>query len=103
MFSKIKKDFDRAIEKIKWFASFLSERVTIEIAVFKLIYKSEELKKRRNELLGNIGEEVYKMRGKDRDVYANKEVKDAILKLESIESEINETVKQASEISKAVT
>lgn len=100
MFSRIKRDLEEGIEKIKWFASLLSERVRVEITVFKLLYKSEELKKRRNELLIKIGEEVYAMRGKEKNIYANKEVTDAIQALESLEPEIKETAERASEISK---
>ncbi len=102
MFSRIKKDFDEGIEKIKWFASLLSERLRIEITVFKLLYRSEELKKRRNELMKKIGEEVYAMRGKEKNIYANKEVMNTIKELESLEPEIKETVERASEISKIV-
>lgn len=100
MFSRIKRDFDSAIEKIKWFASLFSERVRIEIAVFKLLYKSEELRKRRDELMREIGEEVYEMRGKEKNIYANTEVRNAIKELETLEPEIKETVEKASEISK---
>jgi seryl-tRNA synthetase len=102
MFSRIKKDFDEGIEKIKWFSSLLSERVRIEITVFKLLYTSEELKKRRDELMRKIGEEVYAMRGKEKNIYANKEVIDAIKELETLEPEIKETIERASEISKIV-
>lgn len=100
MFDRIKKDFETAIEKIRWFASLFSERIRIEIEIFKLLYRSEELKKRRDELLKKIGEEVYEMRGKGRNVYADKEVADAVKELESLEPEIKETIEKASEISK---
>ncbi len=100
MYAKIKKDFDEGIGKIKWFASLLSERVRVEITVFKLLYKSEELKKRKDELMRKIGEEVYEHRGKEKNIYANKEVVSAIKELEALEPEIKETVEKASEISK---
>lgn len=100
MFSRIKKDFDEGIERIKWFSSLLSERIRIEITVFKLLYKSEELKKRRDELMRKIGEEVYEMRGKEKNIYTNKEVMDAIKELETLEPEIKETIERASEISR---
>lgn len=102
MFSKIKKDLDEAIEKIKWFASLLSERIRVEIMIFKLLYKSEELKKQRDELMKKIGKVVYEMRGKEKNIYASKEVMDAIKELETLEPEIKETIEKASEISKIV-
>lgn len=100
MFNIIKRDFEAGIEKIKWFSELLSERVRIEIEVFKLLYKSEELKKKRDELLKKIGEEVYAMKGKEKNIYANKDVVNAIKELEALEPEIKETVERASEISR---
>jgi seryl-tRNA synthetase len=102
MFSRIKKDFESAVKKIKWFSSLLSERIRIEITVFKLLYKSEELKKRRDELMKKIGEEVYRMREKERNIYADKDIKEAIRELETLEPEIKETIEKASEISRIV-
>jgi ArsR family metal-binding transcriptional regulator len=100
MFDRIKKDIDSAIEKIKWFSAFFSERLNAEIMVFQLLYKSEKLKKRRDELIRKIGEEVYKMRGKDRNIYSNKDIVEAIRELEMLESQIKENIEKASEINK---
>ena len=49
-----------------------------------------------------IGEEVYEMRGKEKNIYANQEVMNAIKELETLEPEIRETIERASEISKIV-
>ncbi len=100
MLRRVKKDFDSGIKKVKWFATLLSERVRIEIAIFKLLYKSEELKEKRDALLRQIGEEVYEMRDKGKNVYSNKEVLAAIKSLESIEPEIAETLEKAADFSK---
>ena len=100
MQSRVKKDFESGIKKVKWFATLLSERVRIEITIFKLLYKSEELKKKRDELLRQIGEEVYEMREKGKNVYNSKEVLAAIKSLQSIEPEIRETLEKASDFSK---
>lgn len=100
MLSRVKKDFESGIKKVKWFATLFSERLRIEITIFKLLYQSEELKKKRDELLMQIGEEVYGMRDKGKNVYSNKEVLSAIKSLESIEPEIRETLEKASDFSK---
>ncbi len=102
MFGRVKRDFESGMEKLKWFSSLLSERIRIEITIFKLLYRSEELKKQKDKLLMQIGEEVYEMRGKDKNVYADKEVVYAIKKLETLEPELKETVEKASEISRLV-
>jgi len=101
MISILKRDFEAGIEKLKWFSSLLSERVRVEIEVFKLLYKSEELKKKRDELLKKIGQEVCAAKGKEKNIYANKDVMDAIKELEALDPEIKETVEKASEISRA--
>ena len=103
MFGKVKKDLESGVGKLKWFSSLLSERIRIEITIFKLLYKSEEMKKQRDELLRRIGEEVYVMRGKDKNVYADKEVIDAIREIESLEPELKDTLDRASDISRLVT
>ena len=102
MLTRVKKDFENGLQKVKWFSALLSERVRIEITIFKLLYKSEELKKNRDELLKKIGEEVYEMRGKEANVYSNKEVIASIKSIESIEPEIRETLDKAADISKIV-
>ncbi|MDI6801921.1 MAG: hypothetical protein QMD01_07720 [Thermodesulfovibrionales bacterium] len=102
MFNRIKKDFDEGTGKIKWFASLLSERLRIEITVFKLLYKSEGLKKQRNELMKKIGEEVYFMREKEKNIYSNAEIMSAIKELESLELELKKTLEEATEISRII-
>ncbi|MDX9714725.1 MAG: hypothetical protein RBT37_04765 [Dissulfurispiraceae bacterium] len=102
MYQRLKKDIERAGEHIKWFASLLSERIRIEIAVFKLMYRSEEIKKRKEELLRVIGAEVYSSRESASDVYSNSEIRNAIIELESLDPQINEIAEKVQEISKAV-
>ncbi|HSW64522.1 MAG TPA: hypothetical protein VLH56_14635 [Dissulfurispiraceae bacterium] len=102
MIGKIKQDYDTGLEKIHWFAQLFAERVQVELSVFKLLYRSEELKRRKNELLKQIGEEVYALRGKDRPMLANKDVAAALREIEQLEPEIQATIEKASEISKIV-
>ena len=40
----------KGIEKIKWFATLFSERLNIEIAIFKLLYQSDEMTKKRRRI-----------------------------------------------------
>ncbi len=100
MLSKVKTDIEGGISKIKWFSSLLSERLQIEITTFKLLYKSEELKKQRDELLKVIGQEVYEMRGKDKNIYASNAVVSALKELEQLDPEIKETLEKVAEIGK---
>lgn len=100
MYTRIKNDLEEGIGKIKWFAGLLSERVRIELTVFRLLYKSEELKKKRDALLRKIGDEVYQMRSTEKNVYLNAEIVEAIKEIDALEPEIKETVEKASEISR---
>ncbi len=57
------KTSEEGVEKIKWFATLFSERVNIEIAIFKLLYQSDEMTRKRQELLVTIGERVVELKG----------------------------------------
>jgi hypothetical protein len=100
MYARIKSDIEEGFGKIGWFANLLSERVRIEIAVFRLTCQSEEMKKKRNALLRSVGEEVYRMRQSDKGIHANRQILDALKQIEALEPEIKETDEKVSEISR---
>jgi hypothetical protein len=102
MYTRIKHDLNAGLEKFRWFATLFSERVRIELSVFNLLYQTEEMKRRKNELLRQVGEEVYAMRGKDKNIYANADIAAALREIEQLEPEIQSTLDKASEISKIV-
>jgi seryl-tRNA synthetase len=100
MYTRLKNDLEEGLNKIKWFASLLSERVRIELTVFRLRYKSEELKKKRDALLTKIGEEVYQMHNTEKGLHPSADIVDIIKEIEALESQIKEAVDKASEISR---
>ncbi len=103
MWRKLKENFDRGIEKIKWFSILLSDRVKIEYSVMKLLYQSEQMKKRRDELMKTIGQRIYELKGHpDRYILKDRVIADALSELEGINSEIESTKKKASEISSSL-
>jgi hypothetical protein len=100
MWKKLKENFDRGIEKIKWFSILLSDRIKTEYSVIKLLYQSEQMKKKRDELLKTIGERIYELKGhSDRSLLKDRVIADALDELDKINSEIESTKKKASEIS----
>jgi len=100
MLKRLKKNFDRGIEKTKWFSSVLSERIKIEILVIKLLFKSDKMEKKRVELLKKIGQRVYEMKeNSDRHVLKDRFIVEALNEIDKINSEIDTTKKKASEIS----
>lgn len=103
MWRKLKGNFDRGIEKIKWFSSLLSDRLKVEVSVVKLLYQSEKMEKKKDELMKKIGQRVYEMKGhSDRSVLKDKIIIEALDELDKILNDIEETKKKASEISSSI-
>lgn len=100
MLKRLKDNFISGIEKIKWFSSLLSERIKIEYSVIKLLQQSEQLEKRKDELLKKIGNRVYEMKGYSNiQILKDSIISDALGEIERIDKEIESTKKRASEIS----
>jgi len=100
MYTRLKNDLEEGLNKIKWFAGLLSERVRIELTVFRLLCKSEELKKKRDALLRKIGEEVYQMHNTETGLHPSTEIADIIKEIEALDAQIKEAVDKVSEISR---
>ncbi len=100
MLKRIKENFERGIEKIKWFSSLLSERLKVEYSVIRLLYQSEQMEKKKAELLKKIGQHVYENKGyPERSIMKDKVITETLSELDKIISDIEETKKKASEIS----
>ncbi len=103
MWKKLKNSFDRGIEKIKWFSIVISDRLKIELAVMKLLYQTEQMNKKRDELMKTIGQRVYELKEHpDKYILKDKVIGDALTELEKINTEIESTKKKAAEISSSV-
>jgi hypothetical protein len=100
MLKRLKTNFDRGIEKIKWFSTVFSERIKIELLVMKLLFQSDKMEKKRDELLRKIGQRVYELKGNsERHVLKDRFIAEALNEIEQINSELESTKKKASEIS----
>jgi hypothetical protein len=101
MLKKVYENFRRGAEKIKWFATLFSERMHIELAVFKLLYQSDEMTRKRQELLVTIGGRVVELKDRsDKIVFHDSVVAGALAEIEKIDSNIVELRQKASEISR---
>lgn len=99
---KLKSSFDAGIEKLKWLAALLGERLKVEVAVVKLLTRSRELEKSRDDLLRSMGERVFELRGRvEADVLGDSKVKKALGELEKLDAEIEGLKGKVSEIGKA--
>jgi hypothetical protein len=102
MIKRLRNNFDAGVEKIKWFSSILSDRLKIEFSLIKLLYQSDQLDKKRDELMKNIGRRVYEMKEtSDRSILKDRVIMDAMNEIAKIDSDIESTKKKASEISSA--
>ncbi|GAB4415381.1 MAG: hypothetical protein OHK0032_11540 [Thermodesulfovibrionales bacterium] len=99
MWKRIKDNLDSGIEKIRWFSSLLNERLKIEISIFRLLYQTTEMEKKREDLLKTIGERVFDLRhGDGKQVLRDPDVIEALHRLELLSAEIEDAKKRASEI-----
>ncbi len=100
MLKRMRENFGRGMDKLKWFATVLSERLKIEIAVMRLLHQSDEMEKSREDLLKTIGQRVYDLRGShDKNILRDKIVLEALQELEKIGKNIDDLKQKASEMS----
>ncbi len=100
MFKRMRENFGRGADKLRWFATVLSERLKIEIAVLRLLYRSDEMEKDREDLLKTLGQLVYDLRGNpDKNIFRDRTVSDTLQELEKIQKNIDELKQKASEMS----
>jgi seryl-tRNA synthetase len=103
MIRRLRNNFESGIEKIKWFASLLTDRLKIELSVIKLLHESEQMEKKRDELMKKIGRRVLEMKEHaDRQVLKDSVIIDTMSEIEKMDQEIEQTRKKASEISSTV-
>jgi len=101
MWTRVKDNLDSGIEKVKWFSSLLNERLKIEISLFKLLYQSAEMEKKRAALMKTIGERVFKLKnGPEKQALRDPVILEALKSLEELNAEIEDVRKKASEIEK---
>jgi seryl-tRNA synthetase len=102
MFEKLRESFSRGIERIKWFSTVFSERLKIEIAIVTLLYQSDEMHKKREELYRDIGRRVYELRGNsEKNIFKDRVAAEAIEVIEKLEKGLDELNRKVSEVSGA--
>lgn len=100
MIRRVKDNFVKGIRQLTWFSSVVAERVKVEIAVVRLLFRSDEMEKQRDRLLRSIGERVYECKGHhDKNVMRDRVVVEAVAEIERIEKEMDELKHRVSEIS----
>jgi ArsR family metal-binding transcriptional regulator len=101
MLKKLKDNFEKGVERVKWFAGFFSERLKIEIALIKLLYRSDELNKQKDELLISIGQRVCELkRSGEKNMQKDAEILKAVDEIERLEKNAGDIRQKVSEITR---
>ena len=104
MLRKLRTDLLKGIERIRWFSGVLSERLNIEIAVIKLLFRSDEMDRKKNELLTELGSRVYELKDStEKNVLKDRVVLGAISEIERLEKEIVDLSHKIDELSRTGT
>ncbi len=104
MLRKLRTDFLQGIERIRWFSGVLSERLNIEIAVIKLLFKSDGIDRKKNELLTALGSRVYELKDStEKNILKDRVVLGAIAEIEGLEKEIVDLGHKIDELSRTGT
>lgn len=101
MIKNLIENFKKGIEKFKWFAALFSERIKIEIAVFRLLYHHEEMNRKKDGILIKIGQRVVDLRDNtERNVLKDRVIAESLIEIDGIDKSIGELKQKASEISR---
>lgn len=98
MIETIKKDFLQGLKTFKFWASIISERLKIEINVVKLTGQINKLVEKRDELLKNVGKEIYDLWGADLNLKENEKISNLIRQVREFEAEIEEKKRKLNEL-----
>ncbi|GAB4390271.1 MAG: hypothetical protein Kow0025_21160 [Thermodesulfovibrionales bacterium] len=102
MLDRLRKSFDSGVEKVRLLAAIISERVKVEVAVTKLLWKTSDLEKKRDEIARAVGERVFDLRSRpELNLLADQKIKGSIAEMEKVVAEMNEIKSRASQIGKA--
>ena len=96
---KIIDDFRKGLERVRWFATVFAQRLTIEIAIFRLLYESDRVAKTRGELLRKIGERVMELKDhQDKNILKDSIVAETVVEIGNLEKTIDDLKTKVSEI-----
>ncbi|MDA8088189.1 MAG: hypothetical protein M0Z75_16015 [Nitrospiraceae bacterium] len=100
MIEKLRENFNKGVEKLKWFAQLLDERLKVEITFFKFASKVEKLRKEKEELARAVGERVFEERQQLLIIARDENLKGMLKEMELVDEELSALVEQTSKIGK---
>jgi chromosome segregation ATPase len=101
MIDRVKKSFHEGVKSIKWFASFLSERTKAEASMARLLYESNKLDAKLDELYRDIGKRVMELKGKEeKDLLKDFIILETMNEIIKLKEEIEDYKKRAHDLGK---
>ena len=104
MIEKTKKSLATGLTRVKWMAKFFSERTKAETSAAKLLFKSNRLENKIDELYQDIGKRVTELDAKgeneEKDVLRDIVIRPALDELKDLQEAVQEYKTQAEDISK---
>jgi hypothetical protein len=101
MLNRIKKNFNEGVKSVKWFAAFVAERTRVETSMARLLYESNKLESRLEELYRDIGKRVLELKDKEgKAVFKDFIILQTINEITKLKEEIKDYKTKADDISK---
>lgn len=101
MLDRTKKNFSAGVGRMKWIASYLTERTKAETSAAKLLYQRSKLESRREDIWRNIGARVAELYEKETtDVLADDAIQQALSELKDLQEKIDDYKSRARDVTK---
>jgi len=98
MLKGLRENFRDGVDRLRWLAGIFSERFKVEVITVRLLYRREEMQKKKEELMTTVGRRVCELKSiADRDVFKDKTVIDALDEIEKTEKDLDEIRQRISE------
>lgn len=98
MIETIKRDFVQGLKTFKFWAEVFSERVKVEINVFKILNEIRRLNERRDELLRELGMETMESWKSSKELEDNEKIFSIVRKIKELDEKIEEQKRKIQEL-----
>jgi hypothetical protein len=101
MLDRIRKNFNDGLKNVKWVATFLAERTKVETSIARLLYESNKLETRLNELYGEVGKRVLELREKgEKEIMKDFIILQTVSEIKKLKEQIEDYKSRAHTLSK---
>ncbi len=101
MLDKVKKSFNTGLFRVKWIATFLTERTKAETSVAKLLYEKTKIEGKIDDLYSDVGKRVRELKEKgEEDVLKDFMVQQALDEIKHLQESVDDYKSQADNINK---